>query len=125
MINITILKWYDTITPASASEGEYSETGCDMSHIYCDSLSETVEEFVNLFKENCWDCFETLAVTDQVLYAVDPDKDYHTGEEAYDRLCLSVGSDYDPDISADDSIKQQNRIHRIKRALNYLISKKI
>lgn len=112
-IEISVLSWYDTVSPESALEGDYESTGNEMREIRCDTLNEAVEYFAEKFKAQYWDCGSTEV--NEVAYATDPDLDYHTGQEHYDRLCLSVRSN--------DSIVG-SREKRIIKALNYLIMKK-
>ena len=114
-ILIKVISFYDTVTHESATNGDYEQTGCDYKELNFygyRSLNDSVNEFISLYKNNFWDSGEVEV--GQILYACDPDTDYQTGEESYDRICISV------DDTSDSNIRD-----RVIRALNYLIQKRI
>ena len=114
-ISITVCNWFDTVTPESATDGDYESTGNEMRSFDFNSLRDAAAQFVCSFENGSWENNGDGFVND-VQYGVDPDTDYSTGAEDYDRLIISVDSK--PSIKPD-------RQKPIERALNYLISKKL
>lgn len=114
MIIITVAKWFDTVTPESAENGDYASTGNDFRSNSYNNLREAATDYVSEFNNQYWDINDTHV--NEVAYATDPDIDYSTGAE--ERDCLTIN------VNSDDSIRS-DREKRIVRALNYLISKKL
>jgi len=115
---IKVISFYDVCTPESASSGEYAEYGCDKKEVNFfgyNCLKDAVNYFVDKYKNNYWDCSDVEV--GQVLYATDPDVEYSTGAEYYDRLCIY--------LTESDRNERTELEHRIIRALNYLIKKRI
>jgi hypothetical protein len=114
-VTITIATWYDTVTPESATNGDYESTGNEYRSNYYDSLREAATDYVTKLRHQYWEN-HGFDYVNEVAYAADPDINYHTGSEDYDRLTIYVQSN--------ESI-QTDRAKRIVKALNYLIAKKL
>ena len=114
-IKIIIAHWYDTVSNESASEGDYESTGNDYRSYDYDNLNEAATDYVARLKKQYWDNINDGYVN-EVAYATDPDTDYNTGNEDYDRLTI--------DVQSNESIRTE-REKRIIRALDYLIAKKL
>jgi hypothetical protein len=112
---ITIATWYDTITPESATEGDYESTGNEYRSIDYDNLRDAADDYVAKLQQQYWDNHGFQHVN-EVNHATDPDTDYRTGAQDYDRLVINVRSN--------GSIRT-DREKRIVKALNYLIEKKL
>ena len=114
MITITIATWYDTVTPESATEGDYESTGNECRSNAYDNLQEAVTDYVSKFRSQYWEI--GIDYVNEVACATDPDTDHRTGAEHYDRLLV--------DVQSNETIRTK-REKRIIKALNYLIDKKL
>lgn len=92
-VAIIISKWYDEVSPESASQGEYHSTGNDYTSrtFNASAIDDAVETFVSLLNGNHWESNDRYV--NEAFCAVDPDTDYETGHEYYDRISISVVSD--------------------------------
>ena len=88
-MQIVVSQWYDTVSDESASNGDYKSTGNDIrSFVFdLDEIDLACHQFESILKNMSYD--DELRVG-EVVYGVDPDTDYTTGDQHYDRLIIDV-----------------------------------
>ena len=89
---ITVMQWYDVVTPESASEGDYAETGCGMVENTTDDINEAAQWYVDALNElghfeiNKFN--DVIDYTKDVAYATDSIVDYSDASE--ETHCVAV-----------------------------------
>ena len=121
-ITIKVCTWLDRVTPESATDGDYSETGADWCENEYQSLTEAADSFVSALNEFCR---ENDPIVGQVVYDADGyDSDLSIGEKSFHCATIDVDCDY-PENEFDHRPETKQRILRIERALQYLIDKRL
>lgn len=89
---IEVSRWYDVVSPESASEGDYESTGNEFEseNFRADEIEEAVEAYMSLFHSNMWDSTGYDEYVNVVQYSADPSVDYKTGHQYQDRIVISV-----------------------------------
>lgn len=89
-----IIKWYDTITPESAENGDYDSCGNEERSWGTDSIVEAAQWHADKLSEiGFYEINDYCGVSDyasSVAYACDGDVDYSTGSQDYDRIALQA-----------------------------------
>jgi hypothetical protein len=97
--SITVSKWYDTITPESRDSGDYESTGNGCRAWTYDTLVDAARAYaeqlqsIGYYDRPGLDSNGNFNYCGEVIYALDPDVDYSTGSEDYDRVGV-VGLDW-------------------------------
>ncbi len=85
--NVSVATWYDVVSHESAESGECKATGQDWRQLRCHDLVEAAAEIAEFLKNNAIDSCDCYT---DVLYGVDADTDYSSGDESYNRCALIV-----------------------------------
>lgn len=90
---ITVMQWFDLVTPDSASEGDYAETGCNMVENTTDDIDEAAQWYTDALADLGY--YEINKNHDgstnwssEVAYASDTIVDYSDGSE--ETHCVAV-----------------------------------
>jgi hypothetical protein len=95
---ITVMQWYDKVTPESASEGTYAETGCGMVENTTDDINEAAQWFFEAVKDLGYFDVNGLLLNgngaidwcNEVVYASDSIVDYTDGSEEHHCVAVKV-----------------------------------